>query len=103
MNEFEVEQFERELQQLKPATPPQNFVARMVNGLSPAPVPWKPVLIQRGRTSQWNPSLRRLLLWLAPASAAAALLIAIAHAPRSTLHAIKHQPPGPASSAQVVK
>ncbi len=71
MNEFETEQIETELKQLKPAPPPENFIARCTEVLSPnihyrrmGPV---------GAPARVTPL--RLFRWLAPITAAAALTV----------------------------
>src|SRR5690349_4629501 len=75
MNEFDLDQFESELQRLKPAAPPRNFVSRLVNELAPARL--EPRQNSRGGlpATKWNSSLRRWFLWLVPATAALVLLL----------------------------
>ena len=73
MNEFGNEPLEAELQQLKPAAPPEDFMARLANAplaTGAALMPWFSPQAGTGRVS-------RLLRWLAPATAAGALLAVV--------------------------
>ena len=70
MNDGEPDSFETELRGLKPARPPDEFMARLAESQSPAQI--KPGLQSRPRKPRgvWAPLLR----WLTPAVAAAAIL-----------------------------
>src|SRR5262245_38813958 len=65
MNEHEFEQFERELQQSKPAPVPEDFLTRLQ---AAKPLPERPLPVRRSRQEQvwpWASWFR----WLAPATA----------------------------------
>ena len=67
MNEFEPEQLETELQHLRPAPPPTDFVARCADALE------SEVFHRNTTRSVHRFAFGRLLRWLAPLTAAAAL------------------------------
>jgi len=71
MNEFEPELLEIELQRLKPAEPPEDFMGRLADAL-PSTTHSRHTPRQED-ASRWR-TLRTLLRWLAPLTAAAVLL-----------------------------
>ena len=73
MNEFGNEPLEAELQQLKPAAPPEDFMARLAN----APLATRAALMPWFSAPAGTGGVSRLLRWLAPATAAGALLAVV--------------------------
>jgi len=71
MNEFEPELLETELQRLKPAEPPADLMARLANAL---PGPGHSRHTTRHRIASRLGTLRTLIRWLAPLTAAAVLV-----------------------------
>jgi len=89
VNDREEQSFEAELRRLKPARPPEDFLARLVAAQpAPRPQPATESLPLRRPGTWWSP-----LRWLAPAAAVAAAVFAVlVWSPTTTEMKPQHKP-----------
>jgi CheY-like chemotaxis protein len=99
MNDREHELFEAELHRLKPAEPPEEFMARLA---AAQPMPRAQPNV-RSRPARQPDVWRVLLRWLAPAMAAAAVVAALLVCQPSKPEARRPSPPVIASAKPALK